>query len=110
MMAAAVTWRLFAGLRLLQRLGGFQAAQTIRFMPHDGTMIRHAPHSGYGNGDFSWRAWRDRAALNMWWKDSATRESWARPPMPTPADDKTWYASSYYRRHYKIEKPVCLDF
>src|SRR5262245_25185565 len=45
--------------------------------------------------------------VNMWWKGSSTRESWTRPIAATPALDKTWYDSSYFRGHYHIEKPVC---
>jgi hypothetical protein len=48
--------------------------------------------------------------VNMWWKDSATRESWVRPLSPTPPDSKTWYEASYYRGNYKIEKPVRPGF
>ena len=40
--------------------------------------------------------------VNMWWKDSATRESWQRPL--TASSDHTWYESSYYRGKYRIEK------
>ena len=40
--------------------------------------------------------------VNMWWKDSKTRESWQRPL--TASNDKTWYESSYFRGKYRIAK------
>ena len=62
------------------------------------------PEHGAGN----WAA--SSTLVNMWWQDSATRESWIRPLTPTPPLSKTWYEASYYRGQYRIEKPVCPGF
>jgi papain like cysteine protease AvrRpt2 len=59
-------------------------------------------------GSGSWAA--SSKLVNIWWKDSATRESWVRPLTTMPPLHKTWYESSYYRGQYKIEKPVCPGF
>jgi len=63
---------------------------------------------GAERGSGTWAA--TSKLVNIWWKDSATRESWIRPLTPTPPPNKTWYESSYYRGQYKIEKPVCPGF
>src|SRR3984893_10542386 len=63
---------------------------------------------GAEKGSGTWAA--NSRLVNIWWKDSATRESWIRPLTPAPPLNKTWYESSYYRGQYKIEKPLCPGF
>src|SRR5712671_246405 len=60
------------------------------------------------NGSGTWAANSKQVSIS--WKDSATRESWIRPLSTTPPLNNTWYESSYYRGHYKIEKPLCPGF
>ena len=63
---------------------------------------------GAERGSGNWAA--NSNLVNIWWNNSATRESWIRPLTPTPPLSKTWYESNYYRGNYKIEKPVCPGF
>ena len=60
-------------------------------------------------GSGTWAA--NSKLVNIWWKDSATRESWIRPLTPTPPLNKTWYESSYYRGNIRSKAlmPRILD-
>jgi hypothetical protein len=63
---------------------------------------------GPQNGRGTWNA--NSTLVNIWWENSATRESWLRPLTPTPPPSKTWYEASYYRGQYQVEKPICPGF
>lgn len=75
---------------------------------HPGGSVTWQDLKSAERGSGTWAA--NSKLVNIWWKDSATRESWIRPLTPTPPLSKTWYESSYYRGQYKIEKPVCPGF
>jgi hypothetical protein len=90
------------------QLTGMPAPWTweYEFLPDGSVTWQDLKSAERGSG--TWAA--NSKLVNIWWKDSATRESWIRPLTPTPPLNKTWYESSYYRGQYKIEKPICPGF
>ena len=87
---------------------GWTEPWTWEYEFQPGGVVTWQDLKGPDSGSGTWAA--TSKLVNIWWKDSATRESWIRPLTAAPPLNKTWYESRYYRGQYKIEKPSCPGF